>query len=388
MPSVREAIRFLFAPVRPLPPGIFNYQSPPEGSNNYRLHLRLEADGSGLLVVNASTILHLNQTAAEYAYHLVHQTSAESVARLVTSRYRVAPQQALRDYRDLKERIDLLLSTSDLDPETFMDFGRAAPVKLSSPIRLICALTYQLPENVNPDYSPSKRVKRELSTLEWQTILDKSWQAGIPHLIFTGGEPTLRKDLVDLVHYAEEKGQVTGLLSDGLKLGDFNYLNKLLLSGLDHLLFLLQPRVEASWQALKTVLEVDLFVVVHLTITPTNQEQARGWLEQLKNMGVHTVSLSSSEEDLKETLLHMRNQAAELDLKIVWDLPVPFSALNPVTLESGSEPENSGSLFASLYVEPDGDVLLSQDDRRVFGNLLADSWEQIWNRLVDPVTTA
>ena len=388
MTSIREAIRFLFAPVKPMPPGIFHYQSPPEDSNNYRLHLRLEADGSGLLVVNASTILHLNQTAAEYAYHLVHQTSAETVARLVASRYRVAPQQALRDYRDLKERIDLLLSTSDLDPETFMDFGRAAPVKLSSPIRLICALTYQLPENVNPDYSPSKRVKRELSTLEWQTILDKSWQTGIPHLIFTGGEPTLRKDLVDLVHYAEEKGQVTGLLSDGLKLGDFNYLNKLLLSGLDHLLFLLQPRVEASWQVLKTVLEVDLFVVVHLTITPTNQEQARGWLEQLKNMGVHTVSLSSSEEDLKETLLHVRNQAAELDLKIVWDLPVPFSALNPVTLESGSEPENSGSLFASLYVEPDGDVLLSQDDRRVFGNLLADSWEQIWNRLVDPVTTA
>ena len=39
---------------------------------------------------------------------------------------------------------------------------------------------------------PIKRVDRELTTDEWGDILDKAWAAGIPHITFTGGEPTLR----------------------------------------------------------------------------------------------------------------------------------------------------------------------------------------------------
>jgi hypothetical protein len=60
----------------------------------YRLHLRLEPDGSGLLIVNASTILHLNQTAAEFAYHLVIRTPEEQVEHEIVDRYRVSHEQA------------------------------------------------------------------------------------------------------------------------------------------------------------------------------------------------------------------------------------------------------------------------------------------------------
>ena len=51
---------------------------------------------------------------------------------------------------------------------------------------------------------------------------------------------------------AEKIGQVTGLLTDGLKLADNDYLQNLLQTGLDHLLFILQPDMPASWQALET----------------------------------------------------------------------------------------------------------------------------------------
>ncbi|MFO7624726.1 MAG: hypothetical protein R6V73_10270, partial [Anaerolineales bacterium] len=71
MTSIRENIRRLFEPSQPLPPGTYHYQAPPEDPDDYRLHLRLEPDGTGLLIINASTVLHLNQTAAEYAYYLV-----------------------------------------------------------------------------------------------------------------------------------------------------------------------------------------------------------------------------------------------------------------------------------------------------------------------------
>ena len=42
-------------------PGIYQYLSPGEDPRNYRLHLRVEADGNGILIINASTILHLAQ---------------------------------------------------------------------------------------------------------------------------------------------------------------------------------------------------------------------------------------------------------------------------------------------------------------------------------------
>jgi hypothetical protein len=87
MTSIRESIRQRFAQHTSLPSGLYQYQAPPEDVNNIRLHLRVEGDGSGVLIVNASTVLHLNQTATEYAYHLIIGDSSEVVANTIASRY-------------------------------------------------------------------------------------------------------------------------------------------------------------------------------------------------------------------------------------------------------------------------------------------------------------
>ena len=81
MTSIREIIRRRFTPEQPLPPGIYHYQAPPDADFPYRMHLRLEADGNGILIVNAATVLHLNQTAAEFAYHMVNENPEEAVIR-------------------------------------------------------------------------------------------------------------------------------------------------------------------------------------------------------------------------------------------------------------------------------------------------------------------
>ena len=60
------------------------------------------------------------------------------------------------------------------------------------------------PAGTQAEYAPTKRVDRELTTNEWQTIMDKAWAVGIPHLTFTGGEPTLRDDLPALIAHAEK----------------------------------------------------------------------------------------------------------------------------------------------------------------------------------------
>ena len=45
-----------FTPVKPLPAGVHHFQSPAEDEKPFRLHLRLNKDGSGILILNASTV--------------------------------------------------------------------------------------------------------------------------------------------------------------------------------------------------------------------------------------------------------------------------------------------------------------------------------------------
>jgi hypothetical protein len=369
-----------FAKVEHLPQGMHHTQVTPEDQPPYRLHLRLHQDGSGVLVVNAATILHLNPTAAEYAYHLVKGTPPKEAAKQIAARYRISKGMALEDYQDFVDRIQTLIQTPDLDPVSYLDFERVAPhsQELIAPLRLDCALTYRLPRGTKAEDAPTKRVDRELTTDEWRSVLDKAWAAGIPHVTFTGGEPTLRDDLPDLINQAEKNGQVCGLLSDGLKLVDKKYLSLLLQTGLDHLLMILQPEKAACWKALETIMPEDLFTTVHLTVTPENVKKADKSLEKLAALEVTSLSLSASETSLRPAMDGLRDRAAHLGLTLRWDLPVPYSAENPVALETKEDQAPTGAGKAWLYVEPDGDVLPAQGmANQILGNFLKDPWEKI-----------
>lgn len=370
-----------FNRVDPLPAGMYAYKTPPDAPRKYRLHLRLEPDGRGLLLVNAATVLHLNRSAAEYAFYLVHSTPAEQAAEQVASRYRVNLQQAEHDYAEFVRYIESLLDRPNLDPVSSLEIDRRPPysARLSAPYRVDCALTYRLADENLPGRTS------ELTTREWQIVLDKAWQAGIPHVIFTGGEPTLRPDLVDLLNHAERLGMVTGLLTNGRRLADSAYLDALLQAGLDHAMIVLPPYMEAPWQSLAGMaywtesLQADLHLAVHLTLTAQNAARAPELLARLAATGIHAVSLSASHPSLSQALEDAREQASRLNLTMVWDLPVPYSSNNPVALEIEAEASPSGAGRAWLYVEPDGDVRADQSSARVLGNMLHDPWEVIWN---------
>lgn len=368
-----------FSKIQPLPAGTHHLQAT-QNERPYRMHLRLQGDGSGILILNASTILQLNPTAAEYAYHFIKGTEPTEAAKQIADRYRISKGMALEDYNDFVDRIQTLISTPDLDPVSFLDFELAQPhsADLDAPLRLDCALTYRLPADTQAEYAPTKRVDRELTTEEWNVILDKAWRAGIPHITFTGGEATLRDDLPDLIAHAEKNGQVCGLLTDGLKLKDKGYFELLLQTGLDHILFLLQPENGKSWEALEILMPQDIFVTVHLTLNKDNIKTAEETLERLASLEVQSLSLTLADKSLQEAYDTLRNRAAELGLTIKFDLPVPYSAYNPVTLETQEDEIPQGAGKAWMYVEPDGDVLPAQGmANQVLGNLLRDEWSTI-----------
>ena len=378
-----DFIKQLFTPVKPLPAGMHHTQVNPQDRDPYRLHLQLRNDGSGMLVVNASTVLHLNPTAAEYAYHFIKGTPADQTAKEISSRYRIKKSVAMDDFLKFAERIETLIDTPDLDPVTYLDFERVAPHSeaLTAPLRLDCALTYQLPKGSKAEYAPTKRVDRELTTEEWRKVLDIAWEAGILHVTLTGGEPTLRDDLPAIIEKAEQNGQVCGLLTDGLKLADKQYLDTLLQTGLDHLLFLLQPEDKKSWKALETIMPEDIFVTVHWTVSPEHLKDANQTLERLASLGVTSLSLSIADDSLKDALTMLTDRAAELGLSLTFDLPVPYSEDNPVSLEVEEDQVPSGAGKAWLYVEPDGDVLPAQGMAdTILGNILRDPWEDIYKQ--------
>src|SRR3990172_71905 len=137
MSSIIQFIKDRFTRTKPLPTGIYTTQSS-EDEPAYRLHLRMQPDGTGILVVNASTVLHLNPTATEFAFHMIKGTSAEVAAREVSARYNINRITAQQDFVEFRDRLQTMIHTPDLDPITFLDFERVAPHSsdLTAPLRL------------------------------------------------------------------------------------------------------------------------------------------------------------------------------------------------------------------------------------------------------------
>jgi organic radical activating enzyme len=382
--KIKDKVEKILEPVKAVPVGSYQYQGKRGDQLPYRLNLRVEPNGDGILIINASTVLHLNRTAAEYAYHMIQQTPIDQAAQEMAEKYAISTDEINHDFADFRAQLDTIIHTPDLDPVTYLDLERVEPYskKLSAPYRIDCALTYRMSKGTPEEDAPTYRVKRELTKEEWFTILEKVQQAGIPQVVFTGGEPTLRSDLPDLIAKCETLGVVSGLLTDGLRFADKLYMHSILNKGLDHIMLLGAPADEHFWKSLKNLMEDDIAVTVHLTLTAQNLEELQQALPKLAASRLHSLSLSSTDPGLEKALQKLQEQAIAQGLSLVWDLPVPYSQYNPIALEmkNGGKRMAKGAGNAWLYVEPDGDVLPAQGINRVMGNLLTDPWSAIWKK--------
>ena len=104
------------------------------------------------------------------------------------------------------------------------------------PLSLLCELTYrcnlQCPYCYNPVALASYR--DELTTAQWGKVLREAAALGVVQTHFSGGEPTLRRDLPVLVAEAAASGLYTNLITQGTFLDDAA-LDELIAAGLDHI---------------------------------------------------------------------------------------------------------------------------------------------------------
>ena len=104
------------------------------------------------------------------------------------------------------------------------------------PVSLLAELTHRCPLQCPYCSNPLEleRAARELDTATWRRVLDEATALGVLQTHFSGGEPTARRDLVDLVRHAAGLGQYTNLITSGVLL-DQAKLDALVEAGLDHL---------------------------------------------------------------------------------------------------------------------------------------------------------
>jgi len=107
---------------------------------------------------------------------------------------------------------------------------------LAPPMGLIAELTHRCPLQCAYCANPVEMVRpaQELTTQEWFGVIDQAAKIGVLQLHLTGGEPMARRDLVEIVARAAQRGLYTNLITSGVLLDD-KAMAALLEAGIDHI---------------------------------------------------------------------------------------------------------------------------------------------------------
>ena len=378
MTNIINHIREIFTQKQPLEPGFLVFHTPPEAPKQYRLHLRVEQDGEGVLIINASSILHLNQSATEIAYYNIKGKSNPEIARLLSERFAIRSDIAAKDVDEFLTKIQNFIETVDLRPDGDFGFETHFNVEnISAPFRLDCCLTYDL--EASQQFLDPKPLDKDLSTQDWKTLIKHAYDAAIPHLIFYGGEPTLRDDLLELLQYCEELGLVTGLVSSGRKLGDPAYVNNLLASGLDHLMI---PWVLSDAQmreALNHILPLDLYTCINIPIQ--QGYDYRSLIGELKALGANAFSLAPVTEGDYSYFLELCDYVESLEgVDLVQDLPLPIPAETFDRQDEILDFDVDDSAYTIMKVDTEGRLHTSFPPYTLLGSMVTEDWNVLWDR--------
>ncbi len=115
------------------------------------------------------------------------------------------------------------------------------------PLALLAELTHRCPLRCPYCSNPLELIGAgaELSTEEWLGVIGEAADMGILQIHFSGGEPTVRQDLEELVGHAEDLDLYTNLITSGVLL-DRARLEDLAERGLQHVQLSLQGADEAT----------------------------------------------------------------------------------------------------------------------------------------------
>jgi radical SAM protein with 4Fe4S-binding SPASM domain len=152
--------------------------------------------------------------------------------------------------------------------------------------------------------STTKQLENELTTEEAKALMDQICEVSRPLLILSGGEPLLREDIFELIHYGAAKGLKMGLGSSG-GLIDARAAKRLKEAGIETVSISLDSHipqqhdefrgVNGSWEkavrAIKALREESVLVQVNTTVTQQNYNQIDDIMSLVEGLGVENFHL-------------------------------------------------------------------------------------------------
>ncbi len=387
-------------------PGLYTYRVE-ENGGKLRLHLRVHADRTGLLFVNATQTVHLSPTEVVLARLALDETPAGRVMACLQLYYPDAPtDELMRHYNRIASAVATLrVPTSDC---LICQLGLPQPppfaVRAQAPYKADLALQYACNNACTHCYNePGRKHMPSLSLENWRKVLRSLFDIGVPYIIFTGGEPSIHPHIVELVAHAEMLGQITGMNTNGRRLADRGLCQSLRDAGLDHVQVTLNSHrrevhnqivgaaaFDETVQGIREALDVGLHTLTNSTLLRSNVDEALNLVDFLHDLGVGTMAMNGmiysgcgarhedalDETQLRKILPRVLERVAAYDMRFLWYTPTRYCRMNPVEMSLGIRCCNAAEY--SICVEPNGDVLPCQSYYEPAGNILTDPWEAIW----------
>jgi radical SAM protein with 4Fe4S-binding SPASM domain len=369
-----------------------------------------------LLILRPNRVHYLNPTATQMLHVLYNQEPVDVAALVaqVAARYQVSHSQIVQDLDGLLHSLSLVLEGKTgcapaVKATPFGSHQRAYPV-LSE-----IALTYRCQNQCFFCYASSPdrgRIVPEMSLAQVKIILDKIVdQARVPTVSFTGGEPTLRSDLPELIAYARKRGLRANLITNGIRCADEHYVALLAEAELNSAQVSLEAGDAATHDAVvnhpgafvRTIQGVrnlklaGIHTHTNTTINARNRESLPALIDRLAELGeqwgspVEYLSMNMvirtgsavgvpdiRYDQIGDIVLALKERAEEHGMRFVWYSPVPHCLFNPAAHGLGSQACSAAD--GLLSVAPDGRVLPCSSFEQGIGNLVREDFEVIWNR--------
>ena len=407
----------------------------PDGPGAIRVHLippRTEENelGPSIAIINGTDIVPVNFAWAVMLAELIRETNrydgkeigeadiqsildgaAVSVKKIIPV-FSVKRIQA--DMQTIYTTIRQIAYREEVTTEVhYMSIGEYAPL-MSAPHRMdlmVSAMTKNGSWHCNQKcvhcYAAGQSLsdEEELTTADWKKILDFCRIAGIPQVTFTGGEPTMREDLFELISYA--RWFISRLNTNGIKLTP-EYCRKLREAELDsvqitfyssdpeaHNRLVGADRYEETLAGIKNALEAGLSVSINTPLCTVNRDYEKT-LELLHELGVIYVTCSGlittgSAAEAESEALQLGSEELEEILRgaVAYchgnGMEIAFTSpgwLDEDVFEELNIPSPScGACLSNMTVTPGGNVVPCQSwlSGRPLGNMLRDDWNKIWN---------
>ncbi len=404
--------REVFAHLAPSPtapaPGLYTYPVALDGGQR-RIHLRVEADGAGVLFADVTDAVHLNPTAVLMVKLALDGVPlAEAEQRVQRGFSGVDGGQLHRELAAMYELVARFQTPVDCPTcaiDALVTHRPLFSTPVNAPFKVDVALTYACNNACAHCYNEPGRVTMpSLPLADWFRVFDRLAAIGVPHVILTGGEPTLLPDLPEIVRYADGLGHIVGMNTNGRRLAEIPLMAALAEAGLNHVQVTLEADRAAVHNAMvgadafaetvggiEAALDSGIHVITNTTLTRQNLERALPTIDFLHSLGLRTFAMNGiihagsgrgtpaaiPTTEMASLLSAVRERAATLDMRFLWYTVTEYCQFSPLALDL--DPKRCNAAEYSMCIEPNGDVLPCQSYYQTAGNLLRDPWDAIWN---------